>query len=92
MKIITGEVAQYEEEEKCCGLCSGWYGKILNDFEKYIISKHCSTCCDDDLEEVTVELPLEVEREPAAAAEDPLQDGEDKCRYLCHFVIYYMPP
>ena len=88
MKIITGEVVQYEEEESaCCGLCSGWYGKILNDFEKYLLSKHCSTCCDDDLEEVTVELPVEVEREPAAAAEDPLQDGEDKCRYLSYFYI-----
>ena len=42
----------------------------------------CSTCCDDDLEEGTVELPVEAEREPAAAAEDPLDDGEDKCRYL----------
>ena len=83
MKIITGEVVQYEEEESgCCGLCSGWYRKLLNKFSKYLISKHCSTCCDDDLEEVIVELPVEVEREPAAAAEDPLQDGEDKCRYL----------
>ena len=77
MKIITGEVVQYEEEEKCCGLCSGWYRKILNNFEKYLISKHCSTCCDDDLEEVIVELPVEREREPASAAEDSLQDGED---------------
>ena len=42
----------------------------------------CSTCCDDDLEEVIVELPVEVEREPAAAAEDPLQDGEDNFRYF----------
>ena len=33
-------------------------------------------------EEVTEELPVEAEREPAAAAEDPLQDGEDKCRYF----------
>ena len=50
--------------------------------KKYLISKHCSTCCDDDLEEVIVELPVEAEREPAAAAEDPLQDGEDNFRYL----------
>ena len=42
----------------------------------------CSSCCDDDLEEVIVELPVEAEREPAAAAEDPLQDGEDNFRYL----------
>ena len=55
--------------------------------KKYLISKHCSTCCDDDLEDVIVELPVEVEREPAAAAEDPLDDGEDKCRYLSYFCI-----
>ena len=76
MKIITGEVVQYEEEESaCCGLCSGWYGKVSNDFEKYLMSKHCSTCCDDDLEDVTVELP--VEREPACVdtAEDQEPEG-----------------
>ena len=78
MKIITGEVVQYEEEESaCCGLCSGWYGKVSNDFEKYLMSKHCSTCCDDDLEDVTVELP--VEREPASVdtTEDPEPEGGD---------------
>ena len=53
---------------------------ILKNISHQIIC--CSSCCDDVLEEVTVELPVEAEREPAAAAEDPLQDGEDKCRYL----------
>ena len=48
---------------------------------------HCSSCCDDDLEGVTVEVP--VEREPAAAVEDPLHDGEDKCRYLSYFVLLH---
>ena len=43
--------------------------------KKYLISKHCSTCCDDDLEDVTVELP--VEREPASVdtAEDQEPEG-----------------
>ena len=39
-----------------------------------------------------MELPVEAEREPAAAAEDPLQDGEDKCRYLWYFVSYNLFP
>ena len=34
----------------------------------------CSTCCDDDLEEVIVELPVEVEREPACV--DTAEDQE----------------
>ena len=42
--------------------------------KKYLISKHCSTCCDDDLEEVIVELPVEVEREPACV--DTAEDQE----------------
>ena len=91
MKIITGEVVQYEEEESaCCGLCSGWYGKILNEFSKYLMSKRCSSCCDDDLEEITVELPVEVEMEPAAAAEDHLLDGEDI--FIWIFVFYSISP
>ena len=74
MKIITGEVVQCEEEEStCCGLCSGWYGKVSNDSEKYLMSKHCSSCCDDDLEDVTVELP--VEREPASV--DTTEGGDN---------------
>ena len=32
-----------------------------------------------------MELPVEAEREPAAAAEDPLDDGEDNCRCLSYF-------
>ena len=50
----------------------------------------CSSCCDDDLEEVTVELPVEVEREPAEAAEDPLHDGEEF--FIWIFVFYSISP
>ena len=37
-----------------------------------------------------MELPVEVEREPAAAAEDPLQDGEEI--FIWIFVFYSIPP
>ena len=54
------------------------------------MSKRCSSCCDDDLEEITVELPVEVEMEPDAAAEDPLLDGEDT--FICTYVFYSISP
>ena len=37
-----------------------------------------------------MELPVEVEMEPDAAAEDPLLDGEDT--FICTYVFYSISP